>query len=145
MNNKSLPVLIVDDNEDDRYLLKRQLKKTELNISFFEAADGAEALKYFEEYNSSKEKYGDDFPPILIFLDINMPFVDGFKFLEEFEKIQNAQKDYECCVVMMYSSSARNEDRNKTKSYSFVKDYLVKGEFSAEDLKEKIKSLVPQG
>ena len=138
MNKVSL--LIVDDNEVDRYILKRQLKETGLETSIFEVENGDEALKFFTEYETNRAKYADDFPPLVVFLDINMPLVGGFEFLEKFSPMREAL-GIETAFIMMFSSSEREEDREKAFTYDYVTDYLTKGQFSSEQLREKISRL----
>ena len=76
----------------------------------------------------------------MIFLDINMPNIGGFEFLVKFAELRN-RLALKSCVIMMYSSSERPEDKEKASSFDFVKDYLVKGEMDIEDLKDKIERL----
>lgn len=135
MNKVSL--LIVDDNEVDRYILKRQLKETGLDVRIFEAESGKEALEFFEGYEENQAKYADDFPPLVIFLDINMPLVSGFEFLDKFGPMRNSL-NIETAFIMMFSSSESEQDRDKAFSYGYVKDYLTKGQFSSDQLREKI-------
>ena len=134
---QKIPILIIDDNEMDRYILNRYLKDSELELTIIEKDDGETAIKFLQEYNENKKTYQDQYPPMLIFLDINMPLMNGFEFLEEFSELKKLF-DYEACVVMMFTSSERKEDRDKILSYDFVKDYLVKGKCTSNDVKEKI-------
>ena len=97
-------VLIVDDDEVDRYTLKRLLKKFDYNILINESNDGEAAVRFFNEHVENKEKYGDAFPPTIVFLDINMPRMNGFEFLKEFELIKQGKEDYNSVVFMMVTS-----------------------------------------
>ncbi|WP_076926076.1 response regulator [Pseudoalteromonas sp. EB27] len=137
------PILIVDDNEVDRYILKRLIKEAKLELTIFEKKDGQEALEFLENYESNRIKYPDGFPPILIFLDINMPKVNGIQFLEEFSKLRK-MIEISSCVVMMFSSSEREEEKKIIMSHDFVKGYLVKGSFQAAELKEKVLTVIGQ-
>jgi hypothetical protein len=136
---KEVPVLIIDDSEDDRYLLSRQLKKTNLNIIILEAKDGEEGLELFRAHQENREKFPNKFPPIIIFLDINMPRADGHQFLKEFSELKS-RESIETDVIMMFTSSDQGEDKEKALSYDFVRDYLLKGKFSLGDLKKKVES-----
>lgn len=136
---KPISVLIVDDSEVDRYILKRQLK--EIGVTdVFESDDGLSALDFLENYEENCKIYSKKFPPVVIFLDINMPNIGGFEFLVKFAELRN-RLALKSCVIMMYSSSERPEDKEKASSFDFVKDYLVKGEMDIEDLKDKIEGL----
>lgn len=132
-----LPTLIIDDDEIDRYVLKRYLNKIDLDIKICEKVNGKEALEFLREYDSSAKEFPESFPPILIFLDINMPLVNGHEFLKGFQELRG-QLDYSASVVMMFTSSESEADKSKIMQYDFVKDYLVKGQVSADILKDKI-------
>ena len=138
MNN--INVLIVDDSELDRYILRRQL--TALGVQNIEEKDdGSSALAYLKDYDSNYQLFPGKFPPIIIFLDINMPKVNGFDFLDEFAKIRK-QFDFGSCVVAMYSSSERSEDKERAQKYEFVSRYLVKGEITEWCLDETIQAII---
>jgi len=133
-------VLIVDDSQDDRYLLKRRLKEINKNVTVFEKENGQEAIDYFVAYNENQTKYPDEFPPLAVFLDINMPLVDGFGFLEKFRELRK-EHDLDTSFIVMFSSSERVEEKEKAFSYEYVKGYLTKGSYSTETLKAEIEKL----
>lgn len=130
-------VLIVDDNEDDRYILKRYLNKADVAQQIFEVGDGKDALAFFKNYGDNKAENPDTYPPAVIFLDVNMPLVDGFEFLEKFSHFRDSQ-DLQSVVVMMFSSSGRQEDKNRAFAFPFVKDYLIKGDIKHIDFRKTI-------
>jgi CheY-like chemotaxis protein len=131
--------LIVDDSEIDRYILRRHLKEACV-VDVFESDDGSSALDLLENYEENCKIHGKKFPPVVIFLDINMPIIGGLEFLDKFAELRN-RRALKSCVIMMYSSSERPEDREKSASFDFVKDYLIKGEMKVEELKAKIETL----
>lgn len=136
---KQISALIVDDSEIDRYILKRQLKEVGV-VDVFESDDGSTALNFLENYEENCKLHYKKFPPVVIFLDINMPIIGGFEFLEKFAELRK-KLGLVSCVIMMYSSSERPEDKEKAASFDFVKDYLTKGEMSIEELKNKVEAL----
>lgn len=136
-----IPILIVDDNEADRYLLSRHLNETQLIFSIFEMDNGKSALDFLKKHEENMIAYPDEYPPVLIFLDINMPLMNGFEFLEHFAILRRTVS-IDTCVVMMITSSHMQEDKNRLKPYEFVKDYLVKGAYSPTEIKEKISAYV---
>lgn len=105
-------VMIVDDSEADRFILATILNKTDLNVEYVEASNGQEALSYLLESKA---------PPDVIFLDLNMPIMNGFEFLEEVTT--NHRIDSKVVVI---SSSYREDDIKRSTGFSIVKDYIAK-------------------
>jgi len=134
---KNIPILIVDDSEADRYLLSRHLQETQLKLSIFEQNDGEAALAFLKAHEENMKAYPNEYPPIVIFLDINMPLMNGIEFLKHFSNLRKSI-DIEACVVMIITTSNVQEDKDQIKSYEFVKDYLVKGSYTSLEIKEKI-------
>lgn len=118
-------------------MLKRLIKRTQLDVHIFEKTNGVEALEFFQEYDNYSEQYRDDYPPLLCFLDINMPLMDGWEFLSHFNELRS-KKELQSMAVMMFSSSTDARDRDRARDYDFITAYLVKGDVNAEQLKEKI-------
>lgn len=119
-------VLIIDDNDVDQYLIKRQLTENGITDQVFSSANGQEAIDFLSDYEQNKAKYQDGFPPGLILLDINMPLMDGFEFLNIFNKLRE-ENDY-CAtpVVVFLTSSNDQSDIDQAMSFDFVKGYLHK-------------------
>ena len=136
-------VLIVDDDEVDRYSLKRLLKSFDYNINVMESEDGEDAVKFFKEYEASKKTSGDRFPPLIVFLDINMPRMNGFEFLEEFRLLTPQQEDYNLVVFMMITSSDNLDDKIRADKFESVKGYINKMPQTADDLLAHIKKYLP--
>jgi len=136
---KRINVLIIDDNEVDRYILKRQLKTIGVE-SVIEKDDGSTALEFLKDYDKNAQLYPDDFPPVIIFLDINMPKINGFDFLEEFKEMRS-RNELASIVVCMYSSSESKEDKERALGFGFIENYIVKGEVSSEFIENIIESL----
>jgi CheY-like chemotaxis protein len=136
-----IAVLIVDDNEEDRYLLMRQLRETGLKLHIFEEQDGRAALEFFADHQSRRTELPDRYPPQVVFLDINMPLLDGYGFLKEYAQLRQ-QVDGIGSAVVMYSSSEEQAEKQKAFEYDFVKDYLVKGKFTSKQLKDRLLNVV---
>ncbi|MFK7996349.1 MAG: response regulator [Granulosicoccus sp.] len=134
-------ILIVDDSTEDRYLLKRYLKKSGLDTTVVEVSNGEQGLDFLtgeEEYSNS---YSDIQPPLLVFLDINMPIMNGWEFLEELRQKQD-QVQIRPTIVVMYSTSDRLEDKERIAEYDFVKTYIVKGSYTPVELKSIIEDCI---
>ena len=126
----SLPILIVDDDAGVLFLHELIVRESRFsdNITTFNRA--GKALEYLEKL---KDKISD----CLIFLDINMPEMDGWKFLENLDK----SNQYDRISVVMATSSVNRSDREKAKSFSRVIGYVEKPlDFEAC---EKVKKLEP--
>lgn len=136
---KNISALIVDDNEVDRYILTRHLNDVGV-VDIFEANDGSSALAFLDDFDRNREIHNGKFPPIVIFLDINMPILNGFDFLDKFEALRKVHA-LKACVIMMYSSSERQEDKDRIAKFDFVEGFLIKGELTPEVLKDKVSSL----
>jgi len=107
-------VLIVDDNETDRYVLRRRLRRRWPTVSVLEATDGQAAIELLEMPGRTL--------PDVIFLDINMPRMDGHAFL----KTYFGEDDRKIPVVMMLTSSEDEHDRQQALRFSSVRVYAAK-------------------
>ncbi|MFK8001219.1 MAG: response regulator [Polyangiales bacterium] len=136
---KPVAVLVVDDSEIDRYLLTRDLTKIGLGDHVFEASDGLEALEFLSNFDENKAQFGARFPPDVILLDINMPRMGGFEFLERLVALRDTRKAYETLVVLMFSSSEHPNEHHFALHQDIVTDFVVKGAITSEELKEKIR------
>jgi len=103
-------VLLVDDDQANTFLCKSLLTSTKRAKKVIVAIDGQEAIDFIER----------GLRPDLILLDIRMPVMDGFQFLEEFRGLNLPTP------IIMLTSSAREKDRRKALAYSNVHDYLEK-------------------
>ncbi len=112
---------IIDDDKIYVNLVKKiiEIKKLSRNLIIFK--NGKEALDYFRPI---LENLNQNRLPDIIFLDLNMPIMDGWEFLSEFVKIKNNfQKKITLYVV---SSSIDPRDLQRAKSFNMVTDYLIK-------------------
>lgn len=109
--------MIIDDNEIDIFINKKiieSLNFVERIQSFNSAKDALNYLKLIDDENS----YYQLLAPQLILLDINMPIIDGFAFLEEFNKFKIFKQ--KPILVFMLSSSSSPVDINKANNYKNV-------------------------
>ncbi len=106
-------VMVVDDSEPDQFISKLTINQHDDSISILQAYDGQEAL---EILSSSDEK------PQLIFLDINMPRMNGHEFLEAYRQCPNN----DAAVIIMLTSSDQDRDVEQSRAHSSVKAYFTK-------------------
>ncbi len=119
MNHKPSTAGIIDDDQIYQLVMRRTIEQSGAIESILQFYDGEEAINYFKQMHNSPEGL-----PELIFLDINMPFMDGWQFLDEFIKIP-FHSDYKKTIFII-SSSSTTEDLNKAKKYNVVAGYHVK-------------------
>jgi CheY-like chemotaxis protein len=111
--SKSIQVLLVEDSEADRCLFEAMLEELSEDVSVIQAFDGEQARCMLVE---------NEVFPSIIFLDINMPKMDGHEFLACNESLLTEQN----VQVYMLSSSGREQDKAEAASYSCVKGYIEK-------------------
>lgn len=121
MGQKVELACIIDDDKIYVNLVKKiiEIKKLSKNLLIFK--NGREALDHFKLI---LENATEDVLPDIIFLDINMPVMDGWEFLNEFIKIKN---NFEKKITLyVVSSSIDPRDLERAKSFNLVTDYLIK-------------------
>jgi CheY-like chemotaxis protein len=120
MSDPARTILLVEDNDDDVFVMRRALKQGGITNPLHVATDGQAALDYL----SAAGDYADRarYPlPFIAFVDLKLPYVDGFEILSWIRR----QPDLSELVVVMLTSSA--EQRDQEKAYlSGARSYLVK-------------------
>ena len=110
---------IIDDDDIYQYGVKRMLSSTPLVERIITFSDGEEALDFFTANLNNTDTL-----PDLVFLDLNMPIVDGWQFLEQYAALKdNIQKEV---AIFVTSSSKNPDDFLKARSIAEVRDYIVK-------------------
>jgi CheY-like chemotaxis protein len=113
-------LLLVEDNEDDVFLMKRALKGANVINPLFVAEDGQEALDYLAGAGKFADR--DSYPlPAVVFLDLKLPFISGHDVLTWIRR----QKDLDSLVVIVLTSS--NEASDLSRCYALgANSYVVK-------------------
>ena len=109
-------ILLIDDDETTNFLTRITIKKTNLGNVIHECLNGKEGVEFFEEINHKP----DAITPDIILLDLNMPILDGWQFLDEFKQFNSTAQIY------IMSSSNYPEDIQNASNYPLVKGYIVK-------------------
>jgi CheY-like chemotaxis protein len=119
MNNKTPSVLLIDDSEFDNLFHERVIRKSELVGEVIIKTSGAEALEFLKENQKLNRPN-----PDIIFLDINMPGMNGWEFIEHYQMMEDAGKSK--VVLVMLTSSANPSDIDKAQKYHAISDYKIK-------------------
>jgi CheY-like chemotaxis protein len=120
MSKKISTILLVDDDLAINFFHKKLLSKIELTDTILPSFNGVEAIRDVMQLNNTIN--ANDL--VLIFLDINMPIMDGWDFLDNFKQFSNELK-YNFKIFVL-SSSINPDDIEKAKNNSFVTDYCLK-------------------
>ena len=116
-------ILCVDDDPITLMLCKKVIIKSSFSNEIITAQNGEEALIYFNTIRYATNKSNEH--PQLIFLDLNMPVMGGWEFLDHFNSPEFSEFNTTIKVVVL-SSTIDPEDLEKTKQYPMVIDFLSK-------------------
>ncbi|WP_439881149.1 response regulator [Pontibacter sp. MBLB2868] len=114
-------ILLIDDDETTNYLNHRLLTRMEVAPDIRVVTNGEEALNYLNKAFAGEPEYP---RPDLIFVDIKMSVMDGFEFLEEYQQLDQQDKDK--VVMLMLTSSASFYDLEKLKQFPDVRQHYSK-------------------
>src|SRR5436190_7460498 len=118
MPNYFQKVLIIDDDSVDRWIMRKSMEKINFSKEILEAENGADGLKMITDHSNGSEL------PELIFLDVNMPVLDGFGFLDVFEQLSREYKNR--CRIAVISSIDNEKEKNLALKYESVIGYFEK-------------------
>ena len=130
MLDHKLNLLVIDDDDINIFIIKKIVEKTGFDIDMVARNNGQQAIDYINDTIAQNNPL-----PQLVLIDINMPVMNGWEFIEAYEMLNIEQK------VDMYilSSSVYENDIEKTKSYKAVKGFISKP-LSMERLTELVKA-----
>jgi CheY-like chemotaxis protein len=107
-------ILLVDDNDSDNFIHKRIIEKSGIANHIEIAMNGKEALDFLVSQGKTGLPEGQNKQPDLIFLDINMPVMDGWEFLEEYHQLDDSQKGR--VIFIMLTTSLNPADKTRAES-----------------------------
>lgn len=120
---KFYTVMLIDDNEIDNLINQKMIEAASITEHIFTHTGARSAIEFLKNIEKV-DNVAKQILPDVIFLDIDMPLMDGFQFLDEFDKLTEATKKK--CKIVMLTSSINPQDVNKSKEYSYVKKYINK-------------------
>lgn len=112
-------VLLVDDNPVDNYINRLIITKTQLAETISVVQSGLEAIDLLKQFLSNGERF-----PDLIFLDIRMPIMDGFEFLDAYDGFPHEHKA--TCKIIMLTSSKDERDIERANQNPHVRKFISK-------------------
>ena len=119
METKGPIIALVDDDKIFQLTASRTLKSTQLTDRILQFENGEEALDFLRSNSKNAESL-----PDYIFLDINMPYVDGWMFMEDYIGLKSElTKDI---LIYMVSSSIDPRDMTRAKQNPEIKQYVIK-------------------
>ncbi len=121
--NKFRTVMLIDDNEIDNLINQKMIEAAGICENIFIHSGAKSAIEFLRNIEKLNEVAAFVLPEV-IFLDIDMPLMDGFQFLDQFNKLGNHVKNN--CKVVILTSSINPQDANKSKGYKYVKRYINK-------------------
>ena len=117
MKAMRLTICVVDDDKVYQFAVRKTIEATGMADAVLTFSNGAEAISYLETHSTAEL-------PDIIFLDINMPVMNGWQFLENYARLSfSLGKNI---PVYMVSSSIDEHDINKSREYQSVADYILK-------------------
>jgi len=116
MSRKLKSVLLLDDNLATNYFHKKIIEKSNSVERVLEFRSGINALKYLEQDGIE--------PPELIMVDINMPIMSAWEFLEKLQKLKKESKIK--TKVILLSTSLSPADKEKADKIPLIKEVLLK-------------------
>lgn len=115
--SSKINLLVIDDDDINIFIIKKIVEKTGYEAKMVAKTNGQLAIDYLKDLIETHQ----DFPD-LILVDINMPVLNGWEFLETYDKL-GLQKDVD---MYMLSSSVYENDIEKAKTYKTVKGFISK-------------------
>jgi CheY-like chemotaxis protein len=119
MEGKLNCILLIDDDEAVNFIHNRVIQKSGCANEVAIARNGLEGIEFLTTKVDGKYPQ-----PDLIFLDINMPIMNGWEFLEEYENLEKEQKGRE--LIVMLTTSLNPDDKVKAQNIANIDDFHPK-------------------
>ena len=121
MKNKINCILLIDDDEPTNFLSQMIIEEADCAAEIQIAYSGGEALDYLTSQGTSTSGQNTYPRPDLIFLDINMPAMNGWEFLQKYNNLEKEHKGN--IVIIMLTTSLNPDDRLRSKDFPDVSGF----------------------
>jgi two-component system, chemotaxis family, chemotaxis protein CheY len=119
MENKTPIIALVDDDKVFQITASRTIKAAQLTDKILQFENAEDALHFLKDHARDSENL-----PDYIFLDINMPYIDGWMFLDDYSQFKPSLS--KPILIYMVSSSIDPRDITRAKSNENVREYIIK-------------------
>lgn len=116
-------VMLIDDNEMDNFINQKIIEANFFSDKIYTNTNGLSALEFLNNLLVNKETLNQMLPEI-IFVDLNMPLINGFQFIESFYKLPKELA--QACKIVILTSSLSAEDRDIAKTFKQKITFLNK-------------------
>lgn len=130
-NPSKINLLVIDDDDINIFIISKIVEKTGFDVDLCAKHNGQLAIDYIKELVENDQPL-----PQLVLVDINMPILNGWEFIEAFETLKLDEPN----DMYMLSSSVYENDIEKAKSYKSVKGFISKP-LSIDRLKELLSAV----
>ena len=135
MYKSKVNVLLIDDDTIYQFVARKTLEATGYINKIQVCSNGEEAYQFLERNMANADEL-----PDVILLDVNMPVMNGWEFLELYQSLKpSISKDMQ---VFLVTSSMNDQDREFSRRYICVQDYIVKP-LAREKIAELLATAVP--
>jgi CheY-like chemotaxis protein len=119
MDYKINCIMLIDDSADDNFIHERVIRKSGLVKNIITKYSALEALQYLEQKHDHPEE-----KPDLIFLDVNMPGMNGWEFLVEYAELDKELQSK--AIICMLTTSENPDDKERLNYFNLISEFMTK-------------------